>query len=219
MHKNLPIWRQYRVIERGEFFVIAGDCSQGGDDYNACQFMSKTRLDVPLVYHSQGVAAQMTRAVHPVIERISDVTGIKPTVAFETANGGASEMDTLDVLNKLGKYDLFTMPSIGKVSAPQSRILGYVTSGSTRPVVVGDLKDAVDKTVIGVYDIPTINEFYSFIKNKVGKPEAEAGMHDDLTISLGIAWQLAQICLAPEPVSQQAYEAVNTIMEQMRSRY
>ena len=136
------MFRQYRVIEPGEFFVIAGDCSQGGPDYNACQFMSKSKLDIPLVYHAQGVAAQMTRAVHPVIERIYDVTGVKPTVAFETANGGASEMDTLNVLNKQGKYDLFKMPSIGRddLNTSVSKILGYVTSGGTRPILVGDLK-------------------------------------------------------------------------------
>lgn len=188
------MFRQYRQIESGEFFVIAGDCSQGGDDYNACQFMSKTKLDVPLVYHTQGVAAQMTRDVFPILEKIHDMTGVRPTVGFETANGGVSEMDTLNVLNKSGKYDLFKMPTMGKTDTPESKTLGYVTSGGTRPVLVGDLKDAIDSKAIRIYDKPTINEFYSFIKNKVGKPEAESGMHDDLVMSLAIAWQMYQIC-------------------------
>lgn len=193
MHKEEAKWRQYRPFSKGEYIIIAGDCSQGGDDYNACQFMSKTKLDVPLVYHTHGVAAQMTREIQPIAEKIFEVTGIQPTIAFETANGGVSEMDTLNVINKQGRYDLFTMPTMGKTESPDSKTLGYVTSGGTRPVLVGDLKDAIDKKVIQIYDKPTINEFYSFIKNKMGKPEAEPGMHDDLVMSLAIAWQMYQI--------------------------
>jgi hypothetical protein len=187
-------WRQYRPIEQGEFFLIGGDCSQGGADYNACQFFSQTNRDVPLVYHSRGVAAQMTRDVFPIIEKIFDVTGLKPMVAFETANGGASEMDTLNVMNKQAKYDLFTMPSIGRTEAPESKVLGYVTSGGTRPTLVLDLKDAIDHKVITVYDKITVKEFYSFTINEQGKPEAEKGAHDDLLIALAIDWQLYQIC-------------------------
>lgn len=189
------MFRQFRKIEVGEFFLIAGDCSQGGADFNACQFLSKTKIDVPLVYHTQGVAAQMTRDIFPIAEKIYDITGVKPVIAFETANGGASEMDTLNILNKQGKYDIFTMPAIGKTDSPESKTMGYVTSGGTRPVLVGDLKDALDAKVIRVYDKPTVSEFFSFIKNKVGKPEAEVGMHDDLVMSLAIAWQMYQICV------------------------
>lgn len=191
------MFRQFRPIEKGEFLLVAGDCSQGGKDYNACQFLSKTRLDVPLIYHAQGVAAQMTREIFPILEKIFDLTGVKPTVGFETANGGASEMDTLNVLNRLGKYELFKMPSIGRSESPESKILGYVTSGGTRPILVSDLKDAIKGRTITIYDKPTIKELLSFIINKQGKPEAEAGAHDDLVMSLAIAWQMYQLCVTP----------------------
>ena len=191
------MFRQFRPIEKGEFLLVAGDCSQGGKDYNACQFLSKTRLDVPLIYHAQGVAAQMTREIFPILEKIFDTTGTRPIVALETANGGASEMDTLNVLNRLGKYELFKMPSIGRSESPESKILGYVTSGGTRPILVSDLKDAIKGRTITIYDKPTIKELLSFIINKQGKPEAEAGAHDDLVMSLAIAWQMYQLCVTP----------------------
>ena len=197
-------WRQYRQIERGEFFLIGGDCSQGGKDFNACQFMSKTKLDIPLVYHSRGVAAQMTREIFPIIEKIFDITEIKPMVALETANGGASEMDTLNVLNRLSKYSLFKMPSIGKTESPESKILGYVTSGGTRPILVGDGKNSIDGKIVRIYDKPTIKEMYAFIINKQGKPEAEIGANDDLVMSFNIVWQLYQICKTPDTKLQPA---------------
>src|SRR5258708_19741061 len=101
------MFRQYRTIEKGEHFVIFGDCSQGGGDYNACQFFSKTRMDVPLVYHAHGVASQMTNDCQPVFEKIYDKTQIKPTIAFERQMGGASKMDRLQAINSLKNYFLF----------------------------------------------------------------------------------------------------------------
>ena len=34
---------------KGEFFVVFGDCAQGGSDSNFVQFLSKSRNDIPLV--------------------------------------------------------------------------------------------------------------------------------------------------------------------------
>jgi hypothetical protein len=196
------MWYQYRPIEKGEFLLAGGDCSQGGNDYNACQFFSKTRLDVPLVYHSRGVAADMTEAVYPVLERIFDVTGLPPVVAFERQNGGASEMRRLEVLNRLRKYTIFVMPKIGD-SRPgndteeETDSLGWNTSTLTRPLLVGTLKQVVDGKVIRIYHAPTIGELNSFVKNRFGKPEAARGSHDDLLIALGVSLQLHQYCDVP----------------------
>ena len=114
------MFRQFRKIERGEFFVVSADCSQGGLDYNACIFMSKTNLDVPLLYHARGTANSMTSRVHLILEWIYDRTGIKPVVAYETAMGGSSEMERLHLLNRMGKYVIFEMPTIGKVESGQT---------------------------------------------------------------------------------------------------
>lgn len=186
------MWKQYRPIESGEFIIAAGDCSQGGADYNACQFISKTRLDVPLVYHSRGVAATMTSAVHPVLEHIFDATGIKPIVCFERNNGGASEMERLNVLNRLGKYDLYKMRQIGIVDPQETDKFGFSTNAATRPMMLGDLKNCIDNHLIHIYDKGTIEEAFSFIIGPTGKPEAEKNSHDDRIMSLAIGWQLYQ---------------------------
>jgi len=193
------MFKQYRKINQGEFFVIGGDCSQGGNDYNACQFISKTKLDVPLVYHSHGVAAQMTTDIFPMLEKLHSVTGVQPVVAFEQNNGGISEMDRLSVLNRLGKFKLYVMPRIGNVDgADDTNKYGYSTNTATRPILLGDLKRAIDKKTFRIYDEQTVSEMFSFIINRSGKPEAETGMHDDLIMSLAIAWQLYQSEQAPD---------------------
>lgn len=196
------MFRQYRPIEEGEFFLIGGDCSQGGEDYNACYFMSRNKLDFPLVYHSRGVAATMTSTVHPVIESIFDVTGIPPIVAFETNNGGASEMERLSVLNRSNKYKLYMAKSVGSVDSGDTKRYGYVTNSATRPILLGQWKEAIDNHLVKMYDKPTIKEHLSFIVNERGKPEAETSAHDDLVIAPAICWQMYQTESPPAPRSE-----------------
>lgn len=196
------MFRQYRPIEPGEFIIAGGDCSQGGDDFNACQFYSKTKLDIPLVYHSQGVAAQMTPDIFTVLEKIADKTGVKPVVGFERQMGGASEMERLKVLNKNNKYKLFVMPNLGtnRNDRPQTNKIGFDTTGSTRPILVGGLKEAIDGQILKIYDQKTVNELFIFIINNQGKPVAAQGGHDDLVMSLAGSWFMAQHSI-PEQLS------------------
>lgn len=189
-------WRQYREITKGEFFVVGADTAAGGLDYCAVQFVSKTKLDVPLVYHKKTLATDMTNEIHPVLEKIYDKTHIKPLVAYERNNGGVFEMERLATLNRKGKYEIFTMPTYGNKENPEAHKLGYDTNTATRPKMLSDLKEAVDGRLIGIYDEPTINELYAFIISQTSsawKAQAEKGSHDDLIFALAIAWQLYQL--------------------------
>jgi len=203
------MFRQYRPLERGEYILAGGDCSQGGEDSNCTQFLSKTKHDVPLVYHKQGVAAIQTADIHPVLERIFDITGVKPVVGLERNNGGASEMERLRVLNRYQKYDLFIMPDIGKTEAGETNALGWNTSSLTRPILVGDEKNILDVNGIGIYDKETIQQLFWFIVNQQGKPEAMKGKHDDCVIALGVAIQMLQHCI--QPIQEEYYAPASDI--------
>ena len=194
------MFRQYRPIEHGEFFVIAADTAAGGNDRCAVQFLSKTKLDVPLVFHEQTLATDMTNKIFPVIEKLSDTTGVKPMVAYERNNGGLFEMERLATLNRNGKFDIFLMPTYGTTEPDVSKKYGWDTNTATRPKMLSDLKEAIDKHLFAIYDKPTIQELYSFITMKTSsswKAQAENGSHDDLVMSLAIAWQLYQMCEVP----------------------
>ena len=169
-------------------------------DYCAAQFISKTKIDVPLVYHAKVLANDMTNAIFPVLEKIFDITKIKPVIAYERNSGGIFEFERLGGLNRLGKFELFKMPKTGNVDNSYPTKLGWDTNTATRPRMLSDLKDAVDKRLITVYDKPTINEMFSFIISQTStseKAQAEHGSHDDLVMSLAIAWQLYQQCENP----------------------
>lgn len=182
--------RQFRNFQWGEHIVVGGDCSQGGDDENWCQFISKTKIDVPMVYQKKGVAAEMTTDIYPILGNIYKQTGIPPTVAFERQNGGGSEMERLHVLNREMKYEIFLMPQIGHEESKSSGKLGWDTNTATRPIILGDLKNCINGKGLLIYDKLTIRQLFDFIVNKNGKPEASSGKHDDAVMSLAIAWQL-----------------------------
>lgn len=191
------MWRQYRPFVKGEFIVVGVDTSTGLSDYSCAQFLSHTKLDVPLVYHSKILATEMTNAIFPTLEKIHDETGLPPLVAYERNNGGVFEIERLAALNRLHKFDLFKMPGYGNVDSKDQESVkwGWDTNTATRPKMLGDLKEAVDKRLIRIYDKPTIEELYSFVivrTTSTEKAQAEQGAHDDLVMSLAIAWQLYQ---------------------------
>lgn len=202
----MAMLKQYRPLEKNEFIVIGGDCSCGGDDFSCCQFLSKTRLDVPMVYHSPVLSTAMTNEVYPILEKIFDVTGIKPLIAYERNNGGLFEMERLATMNRLGKFDLFKMPhAIGKdvpVNPMQDVKYGWDTNSATRSPMLANLKEAIDKKLLTIYDQRTIEEMFSFIISQTStswKAQAEHNAHDDCVMALAIAWQLYLMSDNPIP--------------------
>lgn len=199
------MFRQYREIEHGEFFVVFADTSAGMGDYCACQFLSKTKLDIPLVYHSPKLATEMTNEIYPVLNKISQVTGISPMVAYERNAGGVFEIERLATLNKDGLYDIFIMPTYGNFENTEAKKLGWDTNTATRPKMLQDFKEAIDNKLLRIYDKPTINEMFSFILSKTSstvKAQAESGAHDDLVMSAAGAYQLFQMCHPPISTGQ-----------------
>lgn len=191
------MFRRYRSYKPGEFYLVFADTAAGGTDYCAAQFLSKDGLDVPVVYHSKTIASEMTPLMHQELERIHDVTGLQPVVAYERNNGGVFELERLAALNRNGKYRIYQQKTgVGTTDMIENAVkLGWDTNSATRPAMLGMLKEAIDKTLIRIYDKPTVNEMFSFVVKQTSsswKAAAESGAHDDLIMSLAGVWQLYQ---------------------------
>ena len=187
--------KKYREIQKGEFIVAGYDLAMGAGDYCAVQFISQGRVDVPFVYHSTKIASQATPEIAQILNEIYDATGVMPVIAPETNNGGAYECDKLNTLNKQGKYKIYKRKKVGVGQQEETETLGWTTSTSTRPIMLQDLKDAVDNATLKIYDEKTINEMFAFVVKQTStgwKAQAETHAHDDLVMALAIAWQLYQ---------------------------
>ncbi len=186
-------WRQYRKIERGEHLVIGCDLSAGLGDYSCAQFLSKSHLDVPLVYHSPKIATEMITEIQPVLEKLFDITKIKPLIAPERNAGGVYEAERLSKMNYNNKYEIYKMPQMGLSEEKETLRLGFDTNSATRPIILTSLKEAIDKQLIRIYDKATIDELFSFVVVRTSamvKAKAEVNAHDDLIMSLAIAYHL-----------------------------
>jgi len=194
----MSAFRRFRKWQPDEFVLCYADTSWGGIDYSAAQFLSYDNIDVPLVYHQQGLASDMTPILHAELERIYHVTKIKPVVSFERNNGGIAELERLKALNRNGYYRIYTQyKGFGTTDETEDDVrLGHDTNSATRPQMLGLLKDAIDNRLLTIYDATTVDEMFSFIV-KLGtsgnwKAQAEVGAHDDLIMSLAGVWQMYQ---------------------------
>jgi hypothetical protein len=188
---NRDFYRQYRQFQPGEFIICYVDTAGEGQDFNAGHFLSKTRLDIPMVLHYE------TPVLMDTLNKIKDITGVNPVVAYETNNGGQYELERLSRLNRLMKYTMYyqykTNPTTGILERTDK--LGFQTNAATRGPMLTALKDMVDNQLVRIYDKLTVEEMFSFVKHKTPtgwRAEAENGAHDDLIMALGGAWQLYQ---------------------------
>lgn len=191
------MFRRYREYERGEFLVVGVDTAWGGNDWCVAHFLSKTNLDVPVVFHSKVLASDMTPKIHTELEKIYDQTGVMPVVAFERNNGGVGELERLATLNRNSKYRIYVeKTNVGTTDSSGEGVrLGWTTSSASRPTMLSMLKECIDNKLLRIYDKPTITEMFSFIVSQTSsswKAQAESGAHDDLIMALAIAWQLYQ---------------------------
>lgn len=191
------MFRKYRDYKPGEFIILAVDCAAGGGDFTAGQFLSKTHLDVPTVYHKKVIITEATPLLAAELERIFDQTGVKPIVSFERNFGGMFELDRLHKLNRLQKYRIYRMKrnvGTGKNISDEPRY-GLDTNVATRTPMLNMLKEAVDGHLIRIYDKPTITEMFSFVEVRTTtqwKAQAEKNAHDDLVMALAQAMFLYQ---------------------------
>lgn len=192
---STTLFRQYRPIKRNEFFVVGVDTAAGGIDNCVAQFLSKTNIDVPLIYSENTTATDATPKIKAALDKIHDITGIRPVVAFERNNGGVFEQERLMRMNKQDKFRNYEMFEYGTNKGRIPFKIGWETNSATRPKMTADLKEAIDNRLLRIYDKQTIQELFSFVIIKMKtrwKATAEAGKHDDHLMSLAIAWQLYQ---------------------------
>lgn len=65
--------------------------------------------------------------------------------------------------------------------------LGWLTTQTSRPLILGDLQSAIVDKDYKIYDKDIIREMKQFVRNeRTGKPEALPGAHDDFVMALAI---------------------------------
>ena len=213
---NRDMFRQYRKFVPGEFIICYVDTAGEGQDYTAGHFLSKTRLDIPMVLHYEGSITDVTPILKDTLDKIKQQTGINPVVAYETNAGGSYELERLARLNKLQSYTMYyqyKLDETGRLTRTDK--MGFSTNAATRGPMLIALQDMIKGNLVTIYDKLTVDEMFSFVKHKTPsgwRAEAEQGSHDDLIMALAGAWQLYQTESKPvnEYEDMQQYQQVTS---------
>lgn len=75
----------------------------------------------------------------------------------------------------------------GAARTPRDAVVGWVTNVETRQIMLDNLNQAIREGWLEVPCKETIAEMLTFVRDDMGKPQAQEGAHDDRVISLAIA--------------------------------
>ena len=107
------------------------------------------------------------------------------------ANGEGGERSGLNVVNKLIALGLGDrMYHHGEKWRSEEAHRGWLTTGVTRPVMLGELEEAVRLRGIVPRCREAVSEMMSFVRNDKGRPEAATGAYSDHVMAFAGLWQM-----------------------------
>jgi len=96
----------------------------------------------------------------------------------------------IKTLDRLGYRNIYVREVEDEYTGRLQPRFGFRTDIRTRPVIIAGLIEALRERSFLLHDEKTIQELLTFTRNQDGRAEAEAGAHDDLVMSLAIAWYI-----------------------------
>jgi len=220
VHRNKDCWKIWKLPQRNHSYIVYGDVCEGiladtkdpksdPDSHYACVFDRSTK-ELVATYHGQCdtilYGVQMLRAA-----------------MFYNYAWASPEINScgLAVLNELKRAQY---PKIyqrrnkeEEYSAEYTDRLGYRTAVLNRKPGIECLKRVLADDDQVIYDKTVISECRTFI-NKNGRPEAEAGYHDDAVMMLVGTIQLHLTCPYDDGImTQESVHERDADVEEMTS--
>ncbi len=182
-----PRWRDaeggpvtiYREPEAGRPYVIGGDTSGEGSDWFVAQVLDNVSGEQVAVLRHQYDEDTYAKQVYCLGKYYNDaLVGIETN--FSTY--------PVKLLAGLGYRNQFVRETEDSFLGVVRHSFGVRTDARTRPVMIGQLVEAMRGGIRTVNDRTTLEEMLTFVRNEKLRPEAEPGAHDDCVMALAIAW-------------------------------
>lgn len=164
--------------EEGVPYVLGGDTAGTGSDFFASHVLdNRTGEQVAVVHHQYGermFSEQMYCLGHYYNEALEGIE-----VNYSTY----PQM----CLEELGYTNFYVRKRLDTFTGGLMDAFGFETTTKSRPLIIDGLKDVAKQALETIYDYDTLGEMLTFVYNENWRPQAEAGEHDDLVMSLAIA--------------------------------
>jgi len=107
--------------------------------------------------------------------------------ALAAVESNSMGIATLNRLSQLRYTNLYSQTKAANVSKEEGTRLGWRTTSSSKPMIIGFLKSAIENDEVWIPSKTMINELMSYTADNSGKTNASAGSNDDTVIALAIA--------------------------------
>lgn len=170
--------RIYTEPEAGAPYVIGADTAGEGSDYFAAHVIDNRSGAEVAVLHGQFDEDVYARQLYCL--------GMHYNTALVGVETNYSTYPVME-LERLKYPKQYVRETIDDYTHKPKHSYGFVTSTKTRPVIISELVKTAREDIDAINDEATLLEMLSFVRNpETLKPEAEAGAHDDLVMSLAI---------------------------------
>lgn len=186
---NVDPWLEvFEAPQRGAAYVLGGDVSEGtseGDQHSAHVLKRGLTVEQVARFAPQCGPDELGRRMVLAAKWYGQHGSAVP-VAPERNNLGIA---TVIAIQDTRYRHLYTYAEPGEGGGEKA---GWVTTKSSRPLMLADLAEAILDGSLVVRSELTRTQLLTFLKQPNGKPEASKGCHDDEVLGLAIAYQLIQ---------------------------
>lgn len=110
--------------------------------------------------------------------------------AFLCVESNSMGIATLQKLESMNYVNMYKQTKIANVSNEEGVRLGFRTTVSTKPVIIGNLKRLIADEAINIPSNIMIQELKDYISTSTGKTEASPGTHDDTVMALAMGCEV-----------------------------
>lgn len=167
----------YEEVKEGHPYVMGGDTSGDGSDYNVGWVIDNSNLNNVAVIRKQLDETEYTRQCYCL------------GLYFNTALIGIEINFSTYPTKKLKEYgypNLYRRQIEDNIAEDTVDKYGFRTDKLTRPIIIQGAIQVFKDYINTINDRDTLEEAKRFIYNDKMRPEAQVGYHDDLIMSLAI---------------------------------
>lgn len=173
----------YKFPKHSDPFVIAADVSLGvGKDYSCAVVMNKER-QVCALYRNNYIDPSKFGDLLFYLGRYFN----NALLGVESNSMGIA---TLNRLVQMEYQNLYYQTKSANVSQEEGTRLGFRTSYSSKPAIIGHLKNAIENDDIWIPSRIMIHEMSNYVADATGKTNAVVGGTDDTVIATAIALEM-----------------------------
>ncbi|HOO12874.1 MAG TPA: DNA packaging protein [Bacillota bacterium] len=159
-------------------YVIGVDVAEGGADWSVAQVLDNTTGKQVATFRAHCDTDILAKALFSLGFYYN-----RALIAVEVN----FDLHPVKELQRLGYPRQYVREQVDTYTGKLEQKFGFRTTTASRPPIIGELVKIVREDTVLINDITTLQEMLSFARNASGKPEAQAGKHDDTIMALAIA--------------------------------